>query len=270
MILQHVMIVTGREGGLLDDEPVQFQKAIISKLSLVCRAWCRQFRPLLFANLVLYNAHDFNFLHALRQSPLSGWLLEHISLVDHSSIPRFYSAPIWLATLRLFPSLYHISRNTAVEIIHSTRPSDTAEYRRLRGLRSLHSLALSDCRFPSFSALIRTFGSMPHLQKIELDTVRWPRVIHTAYNPLICDASFANICHIRARNCTDNVAISAVIFTAASTHHPYVRRPTNQGAQISSEVSAIFSLLLDDLFRSRIVLPDEWQEASKVDGSAGA
>ena len=112
---------------------------------------------------------------------------------------------------------------------------------------------------------------MPQLEQILLVSVKWRNVLHVDYNLRICNTSFKNILQIRARRCTDNLAVSAAIFTAASTQRPYMRRPAaDLDAQAISEASAIFRLLLGQALPDEAPKQDEWFTADRVYiGSAG-
>ncbi|EKM60400.1 uncharacterized protein PHACADRAFT_189534 [Phanerochaete carnosa HHB-10118-sp] len=213
------------------------RKVDLSTLSLVSRAWCRHFRPHLFTRLTLQSEEDCRMLYNVVRSPLSAWLVEHITkLLFYRISPPSY--PLCTALLRLLPACRHTLHSFSFK---SDRVSLSHNAALKSSLRSITSLTLWDCRFPSFRILLRILGDITYLEKVDFLKVEWSDDrLTTASN--ICTGAFSYIRTVKINLCTNNLAVPAWILAATSTRHSFTRRRT-AGPAVSAEMWAIIELI---------------------------
>ncbi|EKM48466.1 uncharacterized protein PHACADRAFT_266342 [Phanerochaete carnosa HHB-10118-sp] len=118
----------------------------------------QQHRPRLFTQLRLITEGDDRTLYGIVRSPLSAWLAEHIAVLHFFKIgPRGY--PLWTALLRLLPACRDISHRFGVEPIRVSL-SHSAGLK--SSLRSITSLTLRNCNFPSLQILLRILADITY------------------------------------------------------------------------------------------------------------
>ncbi|EKM61738.1 uncharacterized protein PHACADRAFT_248537 [Phanerochaete carnosa HHB-10118-sp] len=220
--------------------PRSDRKTGFSALSLVSHTWCRRFRPRLFARLTLITEGDDRTLYGMVRSPLSAWLAEHIAVLHFDRIgPRGY--PLWTALLRLLPVCHDVwhdfgGKPVRVSLSHSAGLKSS--------LRSITSLTLRYCNFPSFRILLRILADITYLEEVDLSGVTWSgdglTTADAASN--VCTGAFSHVRSVIMWNYTNNVAVAAWILAAASTRHSFTRRRT-VGPAVPAETWAIIDLI---------------------------
>ncbi|EKM58655.1 uncharacterized protein PHACADRAFT_78440, partial [Phanerochaete carnosa HHB-10118-sp] len=221
--------------GCLD---ISNDKAGASALSLVSEAWCRQFRPHLFAVLKLNSEQECRTLYGIVQSLLSAWLAAHITtlICDVSSLPEF---PLWMVLVRLLPAcrtVWHRTLNPSGPVSHSAALKSS--------LRNTTSLILSGCHFLSFRILLRILADVTCSEAVSLNNVTWsgspPTTVDAASS--ICSGTFSHVRKVGLSNCTNNAAVPAWLLAAASTRHSFTLRRIT-GPAVPAETWAIIELI---------------------------
>ncbi|EKM53035.1 uncharacterized protein PHACADRAFT_210776 [Phanerochaete carnosa HHB-10118-sp] len=213
-------------------------KHAASVLSLISRVWSRHFRPRLFARLSLWDEEDFRMLYGILRSPLSAWLAEHVATLSFR-MNDFPSRPVWTALLRLLPAcrcVLHTPDHPSGLVSHSASLKSS--------LRSITSLDLRHCHFPSFRTLLRVLADITYLETVRLYDVTWsgdaPMAAEAASN--ICSGSFNHAREVQQVNCTSNLAVAAWILAAASTRYSFARRRT-AGPVVPAETWVVIKLI---------------------------
>ncbi|EKM55064.1 uncharacterized protein PHACADRAFT_94695, partial [Phanerochaete carnosa HHB-10118-sp] len=214
-------------------------KNTASALSLISQVWCRHFRPRLFALLLLAGEEDCRILFRIVRSPLSAWLKEHITELrfDHHHL---HDHRLWIALVSVLPACRRIEHNFKDD---PGRISYSAALK--SSLRSITSLTLVNCSFPSPQILLRILADITDLEAVTLVDVKWPddrltTAAGTANN--VCTGAFSHVRSVTMRRCTNNLVVPAWILAAASTRHSFTRRQP-AGLAVPAETRAIIQLI---------------------------
>lgn len=139
----------------------------VSKLSLSSRAWSQIFRPLVFKEIHFMSDSDSEAWAGLRQlySILNSSTSQSLPDQVHTIVCRPSTAihdPIFAALLRRLRGLRELSLYSPTGGI-TDQPVPLLWRQHVRSLRSLQSLYMVHCYFPTFSGLLRLLGGLPSL-----------------------------------------------------------------------------------------------------------
>lgn len=153
-------------------------KSDISRISLVCQAWCRIQRPKLFESIWLHSTTDVRFLLDMLRRPNNGWLPAAIKDVHiwNNGSPRTSTERCCRLLLPRFPSLTVFRYDGDGD--PSTRqfgPSLQPVFARHKNIRNL---ALNYLLFNSLSVLVHVLGDMVNLEVLGVD--HWPEHIDSS------------------------------------------------------------------------------------------
>ena len=202
-------------------------KQKISSLCLMSRAWCRTIRPHIFKHLRLTSDFDsevgFWELYSILNNPTSKWLTDHIHTIE-CRLSVALREPIFAAMLRHVRGLRELRFDSRYCPTGQALPLSWRQH--AHSLRSLQSLHLSNCYFPTYSGLLRFLASLPSLQVVVLDYPRWGSERPLQWKPHICNSTFQQIQSITMRNARSHSTTSVPfwIFATASTRFQHSRR----------------------------------------------
>ena len=151
------------------------KRHLLSRLSLVCKAWSCTLRGALFQQLTLRSISDVQFLIDVLVYPLNSFqgVRHFIKVLILDDVPTSYE-PMALKLTTLFP-LLPATRRVTCSSSHwpSTPLFTTAARRSFLKLTGLAELLLEHQRFPKFMSLASLLAKIPRLETLTLRNVTW-------------------------------------------------------------------------------------------------
>lgn len=247
MVLKQLLNPTGCTPNVNSYRRRKF-KSIISRISLVCRKWCRSQRPMLFADLDLRSIADLRFLLDTLRHPTNVHLSAAVAVLHIRSdggVPMSAYRCCRLLASQL-PSLRQL-------YMRAGQGSDVFRPSLQPFLARLKQLALHGTKLFSLSALVHMLGNASELEILRLDYCHFvhsenrpPTRMHRESFPKLRQVWYSADIH-------DNRAwrlgwLSAPLLARRCEGHPEDATSGNSDA----ELLVLLGTLLDDAKSSRM------------------